>query len=72
MRYFASWPTRGSGPDGASAGPRQSDRGPALPGWSTDADADTLAALSAGMFGLTVKHLAAPGMPPWPSSARPA
>ncbi|MCX5612606.1 hypothetical protein OHB39_34380 [Streptomyces sp. NBC_00047] len=35
-----------------------------MPGWSTDADADTLAALSAGMFGLTVKHLAAPGMPP--------
>ncbi|WP_405827885.1 hypothetical protein [Streptomyces sp. NBC_00105] len=54
MRYPDSWPKRGSGPDGASAGPHQ----------STDAEADTLAALSAGTFGLTVKHLAAPGTPP--------
>ncbi|WP_404962662.1 hypothetical protein [Streptomyces sp. 147326] len=35
-----------------------------LSGWSTDEDADALAALSAGTFGLTVKHLAAPGTPP--------
>ncbi|WP_404962618.1 hypothetical protein [Streptomyces sp. 147326] len=35
-----------------------------MPGWSTDADADALAALSAGTFGLTVKHLATPGTPP--------
>ncbi|MEJ8642153.1 hypothetical protein WKI68_13050 [Streptomyces sp. MS1.HAVA.3] len=35
-----------------------------LSGWSTDEDADTLAALSAGTFGLTVKHLTAPGTPP--------
>ncbi|MEU9088062.1 hypothetical protein [Streptomyces sp. NPDC048357] len=35
-----------------------------LSGWSTDEDADTLAALSAGTFGLTVTHLATPGTPP--------
>ncbi|MEU9181848.1 hypothetical protein AB0C90_34440 [Streptomyces sp. NPDC048550] len=35
-----------------------------LSGWSTDEDADSLAALSAGTFGLTVKHLATPGAPP--------
>ncbi|MFG2987998.1 hypothetical protein ACGFZK_01560 [Streptomyces sp. NPDC048257] len=35
-----------------------------MSGWSTDEDADALAALSAGTFGLTVKHLAVPGTPP--------
>ncbi|MGW5849862.1 hypothetical protein ACWFQ8_18225 [Streptomyces sp. NPDC055254] len=35
-----------------------------LSGWFTDEDGDALAALSAGTFGLTVKHLAAPGAPP--------
>ncbi|MFD9418829.1 hypothetical protein ACFWC9_29590 [Streptomyces goshikiensis] len=35
-----------------------------LSGWSTEEDADALVVLSAGTFGLTVKHLAAPGTPP--------
>ncbi|MCX4546404.1 hypothetical protein [Streptomyces sp. NBC_01565] len=35
-----------------------------LSAWATDEDADTLAALPAAMFGLTVKYLAAPGTPP--------
>ncbi|KJY24377.1 hypothetical protein [Streptomyces sp. A1547] len=35
-----------------------------LSGWSTDEDADALAALSAGTFGLPVKHLSAPGTAP--------
>ncbi|TDU73545.1 hypothetical protein [Streptomyces sp. KS 21] len=35
-----------------------------LSGWSTVEDADALAALSVGTFGLTVKHPAAPGTPP--------
>ncbi|MCX4808853.1 hypothetical protein OG594_46190 [Streptomyces sp. NBC_01214] len=41
-----------------------------LSGWTTDEDADALAALSAGTFGLTVKHLATPGAPPFTSSAK--
>ncbi|MFJ2598914.1 hypothetical protein [Streptomyces erythrochromogenes] len=36
----------------------------ALSGWSTDADADELAALTAGTFGASVSRLTVPGTPP--------